>query len=535
MGELTLEQRRALALAAAAARAQGQFDPNTPSAQAVSEVASGQSANPTGTTDPMELMRAAGLAGAPDTGPIGQGNVLDPVQGDPTGAAPVVDPVMAYIQGATYGTSDELLDRAVNFAFPNRNEPGMVAGDVREGLDSYRDENPLAAYGLEIAGALSNPLSRLGPWSRGTPAQMAQGAGVGGLLGQLYGMGAAEGNLSERAQDAIPSGLLGGGVGAAAPAVGSLLGRGIDATRTAIANRRAAAVAPSMDEIRSAADALYTQADQAAPLSRPDFLRSAIEGVETAAEHGADPILTPQGVRALELMADSAVQPDPTIGLRELDRLRQYTNAPSGNIANRQEQTIGGIARQTIDDFVDNADPSVSGVLREARDLWGRLRRSEVVDTAIEKAGRGASGFENGLRIEFRRILNNPRLSRGFTQAERDAMEQVIKGTPLGNAMRLLGKFGLDLRQNTNAVGASIGAVTGGMLGGTAGMIALPAVASVSRRLAEKTTDAAARRLQTLIAAGTLPEVSSIAPAIQGLLNPTTGATARVIGPSGGR
>ncbi len=206
--------------------------PEVAPSAAAGEVAAPMQPPPAG--DAMALMRDAGLAGAPSTGPGNftemQRNASEQIGADTQARiAPYVDPFLALTQGLTFGYSDELASRAM--AGMGRMPQEDIAGDLRAQLDQYREQSPVQAYGLEIAGLLANPLSRLGPGQGTLPTQMAQGATAGGLLGFLYGTGTEEGGLAERAVGAVDDALFGGVVGAGLPAVGAAIGRGVDAIR----------------------------------------------------------------------------------------------------------------------------------------------------------------------------------------------------------------------------------------------------------------------------------------------------------------
>lgn len=505
--------------------------PDTAPSVSAGEVAQPMQPPPAG--DAMALIRDAGLAGAPSTGPSNFADMQRAASegiGADTQAriAPYVDPFLALTQGLTFGYSDELASRAM--AGMGRVPQEDIATGLRDQLDQYRTDSPVQAYGLEIAGLLANPVSRLGPGQGTLPVQMAQGAATGGLLGYLYGTGTEEGGLAQRALGAVDDALLGGVVGAGLPAVGAAVGRGVDAIRNSRAMREASRLAPSMDDIRAAATRLYDQADTAV-MPRSGLTATAQQVQDDAARMAMDPMLTPTAARVVDNVTDAATAPDPNISFRELDILRRQAGIAAGDITNRPQAAIGAQVQDAIDTFIENTDPQTSAVLKEARDLWGRLRRSEIVERAIENAGRQASGFENGIRIQFRQILNNPRVARSFTQAERDAMEQVIRGTPLGNAMRWLGKLGVGLTQNTNAVGATLGAGVGAALGGPIGAVALPAVATAARKGAEITTQRAAENLVPLIASGGIPNLPQLAPAIREAMGLLGNAPARVFSP----
>ena len=213
-------------------------------------------------------------------------------------------------------------------------------------------------------------------------------------------------------------------------------------------------------------------------------------------------------------MDEAAQSADPNIGFRELDILRKQAGVPAGNVANRTEAAIGSKMVAGIDDYIDSVDPALSGTLKEARDMWGQLRRSELVDTAIDRAKNAASGFENGLRVEFRRIINNPKLARGFNDAEIKAMKQVVQGTAMGNVMRQLGRIGLGLSGQSNGLGATIGGIAGTMaaggnpLGGAAAVGFGSAMKALAERSTRKSADGALSMVTARNALAGLPQAS---------------------------
>jgi hypothetical protein len=391
-------------------------------------------------------------------------------------------------------------------------------GNYDERLDRYRsneaqfqEENPVLAFGAEVIPAMAAPYGALANVG-GIGRRMATGGILGALGGGTYGFMEGEGGLDERIDSARNAGILGAIGGAAAPVLVAGVQRGVDGLLQSRAVRNIARNAPSMDDLRARATALYNQADQAAALPRTG-LAPAVQGITDDARNLAmDPMLTPTASRVADNLADAATSPDPNITFRELDVLRRQANIPAGDFTNPAQAAIGSRMIEGIDDFIDQADPALSEALGEARDMWSRLRRSETIENAISRAQNQASGFENGIRVQFRALLNNPRAMRGFTAAEREAIEGVVRGSTLGNAMRLLGKFGFDFQQNTNALGAALGAGVGS-LGGLPFAIGVPAVGSAARFASERMTNAGANRVLGLLANGGISNVPQVSQA----------------------
>ena len=146
--------------------------------------------------------------------------------------------------------------------------------------------------------------------------------------------------------------------------------------------------------------------------------------------------------------------------------------------------------------------------------MWQRLRKSELVEEAIEKASRSASGLENDLRVEFRAILNNKKKRAGLTKAEITAMEAVVKGTKLGNRMKQLARFGLGRGQQSNVLSGAVGTMAFGPGSILAGELA--------GRLSESITGRNAANVASLVRAGGSPNpatVARLAPRLPGLLD----------------
>ena len=162
-------------------------------------------------------------------------------------------------QGLTFGFADEI-EAGVKAAFDSGKTYAEVVKDVRGQIESFRQRNPAAAYGTEIAGAILPTIAAqfipgvgqvatagraqqlakaagfgfMGPKSLRT----AQVAGTSGAQSALYGLGAAEGNLAERLPSAAASGAIGAVAGPAvakvAPAItagaADLIKRGVALT-----------------------------------------------------------------------------------------------------------------------------------------------------------------------------------------------------------------------------------------------------------------------------------------------------------------
>ena len=139
----------------------------------------------------------------------------------------ITDFSRAAAQGLTFGFADEI-EAAVRSAFDSGKTYAEVVKDVRGQIDSFRQRNPGAAFGTEIAAAILPTIAAqfvpgAGQVLTGTRgAQLARAAGLGqkgqrtaqaatasGTQSAIYGAGAAEGDIVDRLPSAATSGAIG--------------------------------------------------------------------------------------------------------------------------------------------------------------------------------------------------------------------------------------------------------------------------------------------------------------------------------------
>jgi hypothetical protein len=223
-------------------------------ATAAREFDAWQAAQPKGTEDdPGMISRAAGA-------------VWDGVKGaaksaydDPLGTADAA--VRGAADAFTFGMADEFAGKMDELT----GRGGTYEQNVERerAIDAYDEKNrPWARMAGQAAGGVGQAVlggsllgaSRLA--NAGLGVKMGAGALAGGAEGVAYGLGSGEGDLSERAKDprAWQYGLLGAGLGAAAPAVAKGVGNVagyIGGGRKAAALSREAGLSPESGRILS--------------------------------------------------------------------------------------------------------------------------------------------------------------------------------------------------------------------------------------------------------------------------------------------
>lgn len=428
------------------------------------------------------------------------------------------------VQGLTFGWGDEMRGAAQgamaaaqggDFGETYRRETDRA----RASLDRERRVNPVGSVAAEVAGALPTAAAAGGQLAGRGASLLTRGltgAGVGAGQGAAYGAGAAEGDIADRAGNAALGAGIGGTIGGAAPMIGNKvqqMGRNFRQNR---ALNQAARTAPSADEIKSASSALFDQADSANISVTRDAFQRLNKNIENAVgKFRPNAQLDPKAMGVLQVFQQvqddvaaqgSNVLPD----LKDLHMLRQAAQRAAISTEGR-DAAIANQVVNSIDDFVKGLKPAdIAGggdpraattALMQGISTWSRASKAGIIEEAIYKAQNQASGLENGLRVQFRRILNNPKMRNKFNDAEIKAIQDVVQGTTAANTMKLLGKFGFGSGNASNMLGGSIGATLGGAagapmgpLGSAAGAALAAGGATGARRASEALTNRAAQR-----------------------------------------
>jgi hypothetical protein len=410
--------------------------------------------------------------------------------------------------------------------------PGGMGYNDRLGYERQQEAlldetNPGLALGADVAGAVGGallPLGAIGTLGRGAGmwarvgASTAAGAGMGGTAGFMEGEG-----LPDRINQGTTGAIVGGGIGMVAPIIGAGAQKIADGRAGNRAIRQAVAGAPTTDALRAEGRAAYQAIDNAGVQIRPDRVRTAMDDIanslrsEGAAYTGAERVLP--GATAILSATDDVAAKSNTVPFAELDMFRRYVgNAAAGALKNNpNDARISTNVIGQIDDFVRNLGPgdvdagdiqTLQTMLPKARETWARMSRSQLLDDAIE-AGEGnyRTGAASGVRAQFQRILNNPKLRAGFSDAELKMVRRVVNGTLPEQIMNYLG----------SGLGMIAQGAVGGMLGGVPGALVGGALGAGSRAGANAMVGRNAEIARALVASGRVPQLPVASPSVRAI------------------
>lgn len=150
---------------------------------------------------------------------------------------------------------------------------------------------------------------------------------------------------------------------------------------------------------------------------------------------------------------------------------------------------------------------------------WAQYSKLKRVEQAMSKAERAKGGFAEGLRSQFRTILNSESKSRGFTKEELAMMDEYVKG----------GK----LEAVTGWLSGLRGMVAGGLSGGVVGAVGVPLVGAAAKSLGAAGAKKTASQLRASIAQGSqrvAPPIPPKAPFKPTLAAPLANVGTRALG-----
>lgn len=178
-----------------------------------------------------------------------------------------------------------------------------------------------------------------------------------------------------------------------------------------------------------------------------------------------------------------------------MKRLMAHLRVLNKDVAPDEARVAGMVSDYIKKYVVDKGGPDAAGdmaLLNQADTLWAKGSSTQEFQNAIERAGHAKSGFENGLRDEFKKILTKEINGKIYLPPEvKAAVTKVVDGTIPANVLRKVGKFGPGIGQQTNGLMAMLLAMSGGgayamgspaMAAGVAGLAAAGTGAQLGAR-----------------------------------------------------
>jgi len=271
---------------------------------------------------------------------------------------------------------------------------------------------------------------------------------------------------------------------------------------TPLTKKQIKAAAPTEEVLRSEANAAYKAAENEGVSFKPAGVQKLIKTAEKKVGR-INEKLHPDTRAAFDEVI--ALGEKEVVTLTELEEVRKIIGDATQSIK-RPDARLARLLRDSVDEFVLKVKPSQVNAgnsrkggeqLTKARDLWQRLRKSEVVTKAINDAGLAANPGARSIRNQFAAILRNEKKSRLFNREELSAMEKVAKGNTGEQVLDILSKF-----SPQNALTSIIGSGGGAAVVGVPGAVGAPIAGQIARSSAAAIKKSNADFVQALVRSG---------------------------------
>ena len=254
---------------------------------------------------------------------------------------------------------------------------------------------------------------------------------------------------------------------------------------------------PSVKDLKGQAGKIYDEVETSGIEIRPEAFSGMVQGLEMRLQSaGFHPKMHPKAAGALEAISDFAGKA--ALTMQDMGIVRRLAKSAKNSI-DPDEARIGREILKHIDDNMRQL-PGVSEKLSKADKLWSMAKKTELIDKAVGAAKETASGFENGLRIEFRKLLKKAREGKlQLSPQEEAAMRKVVEGSVPANVLKGIGKLGPAPGGAGNALLAVLAGSGGYALGGPAGMAGVMGTGYGARLGAQALTKSAAGKARGVV------------------------------------
>jgi hypothetical protein len=462
--DLTVEQRKAIAMAAARLRLKQKQA--IPDAKNQSRLGADQSSPLIKGDMQPDFMGAAdeAMTGRQPTniGIKGDMRAGDRIKPDLTDEAS---------KGLTFDIGDEIIAGGmtpVEMLFNKATGKGPTApGEAYQQLRAKQnareaatwEQHPYLAPAAKLAGGLATAPAVAGKavQSGNLLSKTVRGGATGGTMGAASGFGSGGESLEDRLGGAETGAVGGAFIGSALPPVASTIGKTVQGVSN-LGTKASELGDFGGEELAKKSKAAYEAADRGVgtlKMTRDHVLKLRRSFNDVAKDRGIggafSEVIAPDYAKSSQRLAafnkiandvNKGLRPPPTFG--ELERLRQglrgaVTEAvtPQGHLTKDGELASRFI--DSIDEMIDTTP------FKDARNAYKLMRKTEIIEDAFNAAKNATgsnytqAGFETAIRQQFRRIAGHKNFERQFSKSEQEAILAVVRPGKLETALKRLG------------------------------------------------------------------------------------------------
>ncbi len=389
---------------------------------------------------------------------------------------------------------------------------GEKYGDLRERREAIAARAPIADIAGKVAGVVGTA-GAIGSTKAGAEALGMSGPWAKQLLNSVMSTAAYEGTAGLSKGHTGAELLADMGIGAAGGVAGFGAGKVVEGAGQAVAdaltNRAQNALtkealargAPDAAALRKeGSDYFYSSVDENPVMITGDAYHRLLSNIQRSTERfRPNQLNNSEAVGLLQKfwqVADDINAPgsNAVVDLKDLHILRQAAvEVTQSQKASPQTVAIASKVVRQVDRFIKTLrkDDTVAGIDPEgdAHDLmrgistWARASKVKTIEDAIDAADKYKSGFQNGIKHSFLRLMKDRNFKTTFSKPEQDAIRKVAHGSKGVNLAETIGKLGLSFagEGSKNIIGAGAGTmVLGHVLTPALGPAAYPAAAAAT-------------------------------------------------------
>jgi len=420
------------------------------------------------------------------------------------------DGVMGKI-GKSLGAASDMVGSGLTFGFDDEINAGLSTGfgflgdygEAQKRFDARkkatREQNPVASTVGEIAGGLTTGggLAKGGVTLAGRSLPVIGKTGAAALEGAAYGglYGAGEAEQGKRLEGAGTGALIGG-------VTGGVVSKAGDVVSNALAKKAASKAAPTVEQMQDEAQSLYRTMRnsgvvvKAAPVTR-------LKGNVSITLKQTTPDLAPRAYGLKDLLERDLAG---DIDIQDLHNISKTVNRVAREPLQGEDAHFVGLIKDQVDGMINGLRAAdVKGPVqavqlkKQADKLWRTSSKSEIIDDLYEKAANQATGFENGVVIQFRALANNKKKMRMFSAEEQALIKGLVRRGSVRGILRGVGMLSPQSTFGSMVIGGM------GVGGGLAPAAALAGTGFAARKGAEALTRGKADFIRSAVRSGQVP------------------------------
>lgn len=331
-----------------------------------------------------------------------------------------------------------LAGKGLNALAPNLFDQGKTAQQeqLRQAIEANR--------GGGIAQYLPQPQTTAGQYARTGAEFLPTAAGVAALTGGGLARNLLSGATAGLASEAAGQATQGTSAELPARVVAAFLG-GRAGLRTAesVAARRAAQAVPSNEAIIGNATDAYRDlrsANVAQPIAQSELDKLASDITATVNREGPRRSVANAGHNAIDEIKVPGTRGQADVA--DLVSARQNLKSFFANPMPDPSKAVAAIAIPKIEAAIERLSPGTMRLLKQADADYSAGKTSQALDKRMARADLRAAGEHSGMNLGNRirqnaaSMLLSNKESKGLTDANRAALEQVVRGTLAQNTLR---------------------------------------------------------------------------------------------------